>query len=167
MQQRLCPIRSYKKWRNAYQKTTIVKDKAVQEDCGAPHPTQPRRPLSSRRATSCERRSACARMARRQLPRCPTELNWRGRALNVGSSPADAIAVVPLRARKWLHRPERTLIKVPAEHREGRIAIVRRRHPGRPECANCGHSQTARRMRKIDPSEIADPARLTSEWKPS
>jgi len=39
-------------------------------------------------------------------------------------------------------RPERALIKTPAEHREGRTAIIRSRHPGpgRPEYATSGHS---------------------------
>ena len=35
-------------------------------------------------------------------------------------------------------RPERALIEAPAEHREGKIEIIRSHHSGRRECANSG-----------------------------
>ncbi len=37
--------------------------------------------------------------------------------------------------------PKQASIKAPAEHREARIAINRSRRPGRPQCANSGHSR--------------------------
>jgi hypothetical protein len=43
------------------------------------------------------------------------------------------------------------LIEVPAEHREGWIAIIRSRHSERPECANSGRSPAAWPTGHIDP----------------
>jgi hypothetical protein len=38
------------------------------------------------------------------------------------------------RLRRRAVRPERASIKAPADHREGRIGIIRSRPPGRPQC---------------------------------
>jgi len=48
-------------------------------------------------------------------------------------------------------RPKRALIKAPAEHRERRIAIIRSRHPGRPQCAKSGRS------RRLAERPLSDP----------
>jgi hypothetical protein len=71
--------------------------------------------------------------------------NWADNAPTAAASGTTAvrtIAVIELRARNSLHRPERALIKVPAVHREGRIADHSKSPLGRPPCAKSGHSST-------------------------
>ena len=63
-------------------------------------------------------------------------------------------------------RPERALIKAPAEHREGRTAIIRRRHSGRLECANSGHSVTARERVRSIKGDCRDAAGLKDATPP-
>ena len=73
-----------------------------------------------------------------------------GREATVGRTAVNGrTGGVPTRRRKPGLRPERALIKAPAEHRVGRTAIIRSRHPGGPGCANSGRPQTTWRAGQI------------------